>query len=111
MKSLLTVVMCALCCLTSLANTDKINEVVILLEAADSLHSIGRTDSAVVVGQRAVTLANECNEPTLIVGANSATGVYLRSLGKIDEALESYGAALEIITSGQFRENPDQDAI
>ncbi|MDE5567929.1 MAG: sensor histidine kinase [Muribaculaceae bacterium] len=111
MKSLLTVVMCALCCLTSLANTDKINEVVILLEAADSLHSIGRTDSAVVVGQHAVTLANECNEPTLIVGANSATGVYLRSLGKIDEALESYGAALEIITSGQFRENPDQDAI
>ncbi|MDE6702505.1 MAG: hypothetical protein K2K00_02375, partial [Muribaculaceae bacterium] len=111
MKSLLTVVMCVLCCLPSLANTDKINQVVILLEAADSLHSIGRTDSAVVVGQRAVTLANECNEPTLIVGANSATGVYLRSLGKIDEALESYGAALEIITSGQFRENPDQDAI
>ncbi|MDE5594874.1 MAG: sensor histidine kinase [Muribaculaceae bacterium] len=111
MKSLLTVVMCALCCLPSLAKTDKINQVVILLEAADSLHSIGRTDSAVVVGQRAVTLANECNEPTLIVGANSATGVYLRSLGKIDEALESYGAALEIITSGQFRENPDQDAI
>ena len=111
MKSLLTAVMCALCCLTSFANPDKIAEIAVLLEAADSLHSIGRTDSAAVVGQRAVDLAYECDNPTLIVGANSAMGVYQRSLGKVDDALKSYGAALEVVTSGQFRENPDQDAI
>ena len=111
MKHHLTAVMCALCCLTSFATPDKISEIALLLEAADSLHSIGRTDSATVVGQRAVDLAYECDNPTLIVGANSAMGVYQRSMGKVDDALNSYGAALEVVTSGQFRENPDQEAI
>lgn len=111
MKTLLTAVVCALCCLTSFASSEKISEISVLLEAADSLHSIGRTDSAAVVGQRAVALAYECDDPTLIVGANSALGVYQRSMGKVEDALKSYGAALEIVTSGRFRENPDQDAI
>lgn len=111
MKPILTVLMLALCSLTLSANTERTAETARLLEAADSLHSIGRTDSAAVVGQRAVALAYECDDPTLIVGANSALGVYQRSMGKVEDALKSYGAALEIVTSGRFRENPDQDAI
>ena len=72
---------------------------------------MGRTDSPTVVGESAIEIAEACGNPLLIVGSNSAQGVYLRSLGRIDEALASYDRALEIVTSGQFRENPDQDAI
>lgn len=46
-----------------------------------------------------------------MVGAHSSQGVFLRSLGKVDEALASYEKALEIVTSGAFRENPDDEAI
>lgn len=111
MKNLIFTIVCTLCGLTSLAHGDKIAEVSQLLATADSLHSVGRTDSAAVIGQRALILANKSEEPTLILAANSAMGVYQRSLGKIDKALESYGAALDIVTSGTFRENPDQEAI
>lgn len=81
------------------------------LEIADSLHSIGKTDSAALVGEETIRLANENKEPTLIVGAYAAQGVFLRSLGKVNEALESYGKALDIVTSGTFRNNPDAEAI
>lgn len=89
----------------------KVDKIVELRETADSLHSIGRTDSAAVVGEQAVRLAIEIENPTQIVGTYAAQGVFLRSLGKIDEALKCYDAALAIITSGNFRENPDQEAI
>lgn len=82
-----------------------------LRQAADSLHSIGRTDSAAMVGEKAIALAERCGDPTQIVGANATQGVFLRSLGRIDEALRKYEAALAIITSGKFRKNPDQEAI
>ncbi|MDE5838351.1 MAG: hypothetical protein K2H39_04795, partial [Paramuribaculum sp.] len=87
---------------------DKISE---LRETADSLHSIGRTDSAAIVGEQALCLAIATEDPTQIVGTYAAQGVFLRSLGKIDEALKCYDAALAIITSGKFRKNPDQEAI
>lgn len=86
-------------------------EIAALREAADSLHSIGRTDSAAIVGQRAIELAEADGNPTQVVGAHSSQGVFLRSLGKVDEALASYEKALEIVTSGAFRENPDDEAI
>lgn len=93
------------------ASNASIEQIASLREAADSLHSIGRTDSAVIVGEKAIRLALENGDPTQIVGTHAAQGVFLRSLGKIDEALESYGVALDIVTSGKFRENPDQEAI
>lgn len=93
------------------AVNDRITEIAALRETADSLHSIGRTDSAVIVGGRAVGLAQESGDLTQIVGANAAQGVFLRSLGRIDEALQCYDTALEIVTSGQFRDNPDSEAI
>ncbi len=101
----------ALVSMVSPAVAKPVAEIVQLRELADSLHSVGQTDSAAVVGECAVRLAKESGDLTQIVGTNAAQGVFLRSLGRIDEALESYNAALEIVTSGQFRENPDQDAI
>lgn len=95
----------------SFALTDDMAEIAHLREVADSLHSIGRTDSAVVIGEKAILIANKCGDPTQIVGTNAAQGVFLRSLGRIDEALQRYETALAIITSGKFRENPGQEAI
>ncbi len=91
--------------------TPEIQEIARLRAEADSLHSIGRTDTAVIVGAEAIRLAKESGDATQIVGTHAAQGVFLRSLGRIDEALESYGTALEIVTSGKFRESPDQEAI
>ncbi|MDE5886312.1 MAG: hypothetical protein K2H46_01865 [Muribaculaceae bacterium] len=82
-----------------------------LREAADSLHNVGRTDSAVIVGAEAIRLAENIGDPTQIVGTHAAQGVFLRSLGRVDEALKSYEKALAIVTSGKFRENPDGEAI
>lgn len=96
---------------TAFAGYDNIAEIARLRQAADSLHSIGRTDSAVTVGAHAIDLAVKSGDLTQIVGTNAAQGVFLRSLGKIDEALERYEEALAIVTSGQFRENPSQEAI
>ena len=90
---------------------NEIRKIAQLREAADSLHNVGRTDSAVIVGAEAIRLAEKSGDPTQIVGTHSAQGVFLRSLGRVDEALENYGQALEIITSGKFRENPDSEAI
>lgn len=88
-----------------------ISEIVALREEADSLHSIGKTDSAVIVGQRAINLAKESGDATQIVGTNATQGVFLRSLGKIDDALNCYNVALAIVTSGKFRENLSQESI
>ena len=88
-----------------------IAEIAALREAADSLHNVGRTDSAVIVGAEAIRLAENIGDPTQIVGTHAAQGVFLRSLGRVDEALKSYEKALAIVTSGKFRENPDGEAI
>lgn len=89
-------------------NTNKIAQ---LRETADSLHSVGRSDSAAIIGQQAIALAMKSGNPAQIVGTHSAQGVFLRSLGKINEALQSYENALQIVTSGKFREHPDQETI
>ena len=69
---------------TAFAGYDNIAEIARLRQAADSLHSIGRTDSAVTVGAHAIDLAVKSGDLTQIVGTNAAQGVFLRSLGKID---------------------------
>lgn len=95
----------------SYASVNDIAEIVRLRETADSLHSIGRTDSAAIIGEKAILLADKIGNPTQIVGTNAAQGVFLRSLGRLDEAMQKYETALSIITSGKFREKPDQEAI
>lgn len=111
MKTLLTILSALAVSLMAHVFAADTAEIARLRETADSLHSIGRTDSALIVGAKAITLANESGDPTQIVGAHSAQGVFLRSSGKIDEALKSYETALEIVTSGKFRENPGREAI
>lgn len=111
MKYKIFLLICIFNSLISFAKPESIAEIAHLREVADSLHGIGRTDSAVIVGQRAILLAEKSGDLTQIVGTRSAQGVFLRSLGKIEEALASYDAALEIITSEKFRENPDEEAI
>lgn len=102
--------LCLLCSIIVCPAVD-LSEIVVLREAADSLHSIGRTDSAAIVGEHAISMADQSGIAAQIVGTRAAQGVYLRSLGRIDEALARYGEALEIVTSGQFRQNPDSEAI
>ena len=112
MKQLFTIILSVIFASAApLASAVTVEEIAALRNAADSLHSIGRTDSAAIFGRHAVLLAEKSGDPTQIVGTNAAHGVFLRSLGRIDEALKSYETALEIVTSGQFRENPDQEAI
>lgn len=111
MKSVIISLLLSLTSLISFASAGDIAGISRLREAADSLHSIGRTDSAAVVGEEAIRLAVKSGDPVQIVGTNAAQGVFLRSLGRIDEALQKYETALAIITSGKFRENPDQEAI
>ena len=82
-----------------------------LREKADSLHSIGQTEEAIKIGEEAIRLAEESGNQIQIVGTHAAQGVFLRSIGRIDDALRSYDKALEIITSQAFRENPSQEAI
>ncbi|MDE5585867.1 MAG: hypothetical protein K2I92_05935, partial [Muribaculaceae bacterium] len=83
----------------AVAGNTVMSDIARLREAADSLHSIGRTDSAAMIGERAIKIADSGGDLTQMVGTRSAQGVFLRSLGRIDEALDCYGGALDIITS------------
>lgn len=82
-----------------------------LREMADSLHNAGNSDSAAIVAREALAIAEKGKDPTAIMGAHSSLGVYLRSQGKIDEALEHYRAGMEIVTSTPFRESADEEAL
>ena len=92
-------------------NAQSISEINILREKADSLHSIGQTDEAIKTGEKAIKLAEESGNKVQIVGTHAAQGVFLRSVGRINDALHSYDKALEIATNEKFRENPSQEAI
>ena len=92
-------------------NAQSLTEIDNLREKADSLHSVGQTEEAIKIGEKAIKLAEDSGNQIQIVGTYSAQGVFLRSLGKIDDALKSYDKALQIITSKTFRENPSQEAI
>lgn len=96
---------------SSMGGGKEIEEIARLRELADSLHSVGRTDSALTVGEQAIRLAEKAGDATQIVGTHSAQGVFLRSSGRIDEAVKSYGKALDIVTSGQFRDHTDNEAV
>lgn len=111
MKTIVLSLLMAITSVMTYASADDIAEIARLRVTADSLHSIGRTDSAAIIGEKAIWLADKSGNPTQIVGTNAAQGVFLRSLGRIDDALQRYEAALAIITSGKFRENPDQEAV
>lgn len=77
---------------------------------ADSLHSIGKTDSAIILADKALGIARKDGNESWIVGSHSSLGVFLRSTGKIDEALAHYDQAMVIVTTEEFRRTADEDA-
>ncbi|MDE6305720.1 MAG: hypothetical protein K2L90_03935, partial [Muribaculaceae bacterium] len=110
-RSLFTIVI-TLCNITAYAADAKIIEDIANLRyTADSLHRIGRPDSAIIIGEQAISLAEKSEIPAQIVGTNAAQGVFLRSTGRIEEALKAYSTALDIVTSGVFGESPDDETI
>lgn len=111
MKTLFATLMLICCFASALSATDSRNRIEQLLETADSLHGAGRTDSASVLGREALELARQSGDATMQVASLSSQGVYLRSLGRLDEAAANYDSALKIVTSGKFRDNPDDEAI
>lgn len=78
---------------------------------ADSLHAVGRTDSAIIVATQAMDIARRSGNPSWRLGTHSSLGVYLRSTGKVDEALANYDKAMSIATTKDFRDHADEDAL
>lgn len=93
------------------ATASVIDEIAYLRQNADSLHSIGRTDSALMLAERAAALAVKSGDSLQIVGTHSSMGVFRRSLGDVEGALECYGKALEIVATEGFRRQPDNEAV
>lgn len=79
-------------------------------QKADALHAEGKNDSAVVVAEKALAEAVADGDTTAIVGLNSSLGVYLRTMGKFDEALERYGEAMKLCTTEAYKRRAGEDA-
>ena len=80
-----------------------------LRQKADALHAEGKNDSALVVAKEALAMASEVGDTTAMVGVNSSLGVYLRTMGKLDEALRHYGEAMKMCTTEAFKRNAGED--
>ena len=81
-----------------------------LRQKADALHAAGKNDSAVIVAEKALAEAVSRGDTTAIVGVNSSLGVYLRTMGRLDEALERYGEAMKLCTTEAFKRRAGEDA-
>lgn len=88
---------------------DKVTE---MRAVADSLHAIGRTDSAITVINSALEITGKQSGNTAtLVGLHSSLGVFMRSSGNIDGALKHYNEALRLSADKKFRDNADEDAL
>lgn len=81
-----------------------------LRQKADELHARGQNDSAMTVAKEALTLAEKDGNTAAVIGVNSSMGVYLRTMGKIDEALRHYNKALRLCTQKSFKDKADEEA-
>ena len=111
MKTRLILLLAGVALGMNLLNAQSLGHIDNLRQTADSLHSVGQTEEAIKIGEKAIKLAEESGDQIQIVGTHAAQGVFLRSMGRIDEALNSYNKALQIITDETFRQNLNQDAI
>lgn len=68
---------------------------------ADSLYQAGKTDSALLVNNEIIELAENEGNIINIIDAYSSRGVYLRSTGNLEKAAEAYDKALKHIISLQ----------
>lgn len=62
---------------------------------ADSLYQIGKTDSAILINNEVIKMAENEGNVLNIIDAYTSRGVYLRSSGKLEEAAEAYDIALK----------------
>ena len=62
---------------------------------ADSLYQAGKTDSALLVNNEIIELAENEGNIINIIDAYSSRGVYLRSTGNLEKAAEEYDKALK----------------
>ena len=74
-----------------------------LRRRADALHSEGKNDSALAVAAEAAEAALRGRDTVALVGLYSSMGVYLRTMGRLDEALARYGEALAMCTTEGYR--------
>lgn len=75
-------------------NTAEVRRV---LEITDSLYSLGKVDSALIVCRQAAPLVRQEENPGAIVSFYTSQGVYLRSSGMLPDAVKSYDTALEYV--------------
>lgn len=80
-----------------------------LRQKAEQLHAEGKNDSALLVAEKALEIAVPDNDTTAIIGLNSSMGVYLRTLGRLDEALKHYNTAMRLCTTDAFKRNADEE--
>lgn len=108
MKGLrLILFLAAMMAVVPMAAADKLSE---LRQKADALHAGGKNDSALIVAREALDMATKSRNTTAIVGINSSMGVYLRTMGKTDEALRHYNEAMKLCTTAEFKAKADEDA-
>lgn len=81
-----------------------------LRRKADRLHAEGKNDSAITVAERALDIAMSHTDTTAIIGINSSMGVFLRTAGRLDDALKRYDTAMRICTTESFKRNADEEA-
>lgn len=81
-----------------------------LREKAEALHAQGKNDSALIVAEEALHEAEASDNRNAQLGVHSSMGVYLRTLGRTDDALRHYNKALELCTDAGFMKTADEDA-
>lgn len=96
MKSVIISLLLSLTSLISFASADDIAGIARLREAADSLHSIGRTDSAAVVGEVPAIYADyQAQRDKIEESAQKSEASYKKASSQIDELKEQYRARIE----------------
>ena len=89
-------------------NTVEINRI---LEVTDSLYSLGKVDSALVVCRKAAPLIRQEKNPSVIVSFYTSQGVYLRSSGLLPDAVKSYDTALEYVNRLDMSSEDDRQSV
>ena len=68
---------------------------------SDSLYQIGKTDSAILISNEIIKMAEDEGNVLNIIDAYTSRGVYLRSSGKLEEAAKAYDIALKHVVNLQ----------
>ena len=108
MRHTLILLFAALICATAAAKSDATIE--ILSQKADSMHAAGDNDGAISTAREALEAAEGKGDSTAIMAMHSSMGVYLRTAGRVNDALEHYGKAMKICTTKNFHRTADEEA-